>query len=64
MFSDGKIIDEVLKQRLESQVYSWFREINALVSLKPDVILDKDPTASPAKCKIIIFYITYGFINV
>ncbi|VVC32244.1 Hypothetical protein CINCED_3A002285 [Cinara cedri] len=47
--SDGQILDEVLKQRLENQVYTWFNEINAMVALKPCVILDKNPTASPTE---------------
>jgi len=50
-FSDGKIIDEVLKQRLENKVIKeWSKEINTMVMIKPDVILDKDPAASPVQC--------------
>lgn len=56
MFSGGKIINEVLKHRLESKVYTWFREINSMVAVKPDVILEKDPSAPPAQC-------TYGVYN-
>jgi len=50
VFSDGKIIDEVLKQRLENKVYAWFKEMKTMVALKPDVILEKNPAASPAQC--------------
>lgn len=50
LISGGKIVDEVLKQRLENKVYTWFKEINAMVAFKPDVILNKDPTATPAQC--------------
>lgn len=50
MFSGGEIIDEVLKHRLESKVYTWFREINSMVAVKPDVILENDPFALPAQC--------------
>lgn len=50
VYSDGKLVDEVLKQRLENKVYAWFKEINTIATIKPDVILDKDPTASPAQC--------------
>lgn len=50
MFSNGKIIDEVLKQRLENKVYTWSKEINAMAALKPNTILDKDPSASSAQC--------------
>lgn len=59
MFSSGKIVDEVLKQRLENKVYTWFKEINTIIAIKPGLILDKDPTATPAQCTfyiIILFY--------
>ncbi|KAL4088975.1 hypothetical protein QTP88_024053 [Uroleucon formosanum] len=47
--SDGKIIDDVLKQRLENKVYTWFKEMKIMVTLKPEVILEKDPAASPSQ---------------
>ncbi|XP_025205784.1 dynein beta chain, ciliary-like [Melanaphis sacchari] len=47
--SGGKIIDDVLKQRLENKVYAWYREIKSMVALKPDVILEKNPAALPAQ---------------
>jgi len=50
VFSDGKIIDDVLKQRLENKVYTWFQEMKIMVALKPQVILEKDPAASPSQC--------------
>jgi len=50
VFSDGKIIDDVLKQRLEKKVYTWFKELKTMIAIKPDVILEKDPAASPAHC--------------
>jgi hypothetical protein len=50
VFSHGKIVDEVLKQRLENKVYTWSKEINAIAALKPNTILDKDPSASSAQC--------------
>lgn len=50
MFSDGRIIDEVLKQRLEKKVYTWSKELSTIVSIKPNVIMDKDPMASSADC--------------
>jgi len=49
-FSEGKIIDDVLKQRLENKVYTWFKEMKIMVALKPDVILEKDPAALPSQC--------------
>lgn len=52
-YSNGKIIDEVLKQRLESKVYTWFKEMNTMAASKPNVILEKDPAATPAQCTII-----------
>lgn len=52
-YSNGKIIDEVLKQRLENKVYTWFKEMNTMVALKPNVILEKDPAATPAQCTLI-----------
>lgn len=57
LFSDGKVVDEVLKQRLQNKVYTWFREINAMVAIKPGVIFDKDSTASPVQCTCIIYNI-------
>jgi len=51
VFSDGKIVDEVLKQRLENKVIKeWSKEINTMVMIKPGVILDKDPAALPIQC--------------
>lgn len=51
MFSDGKVIDEVLKQRLENKVIKeWSKEINTMVMIKPTVILDRDPAALPVQC--------------
>jgi len=50
VFSDGKIIDDVLKQRLENKVYTWFKEMKIMVALQPEVILEKDPAASPTQC--------------
>lgn len=50
MFSDGRIIDVVLKQRLENKLFEWSKEINTLVSIKPNVIIDKDPMASTTDC--------------
>jgi len=53
--SGGTIIDEVLKQRLENKVYTWFKEINKMIAFKPDVILKKDPTASPTQCMFKLY---------
>jgi len=50
VFSNGKVMDLVLKQRLENKMYTWFREINALIAVNPAVILEKNPTASPSQC--------------
>ncbi|VVC31189.1 Hypothetical protein CINCED_3A017465 [Cinara cedri] len=49
--SDGKMIDEVLKLRLEEQVYVWFKQISTLVQIMPDSILELDPNATHANCK-------------
>lgn len=50
VFSDGKIVDVTLKKRLEHKMYTWFRQMNLLIAVKPDVIFEKDPTALPAQC--------------
>jgi len=52
VFSHGKIIDDVLKQRLENKVYTWFKEIKIMVALKPNMILEKDPAALPSQCML------------
>lgn len=53
VYSNGEIVDVVLKNRLEHKMYTWFREISSLISVKPHVIFQKDPNALPAECKYL-----------
>lgn len=57
MFSDGKVVDDVLKRRLEMNVFSWLKEMKIMLAVKPEIILE-DPQVTYTQCKIlkIAFY--------
>lgn len=49
VFSGGKMVDEVLKHRLEHKLLSWLNELNGIIAFKPLITL-------PQKCTYQSYY--------